>query len=209
MPVGSSAGWRRSWCARKIKGRLKQINFYAFDTVYAPRHRLNRGSNRDGRCGASDGWACVYVCLFAKRQLRLGRLVTETSLPLAVLLQAKTYFAAPVRRHRRGVHRAVDSATADTLPLPFRRKERATDATLCCFGAIDRATLLADLDHRAVLRCGRFLRTRSEGREDSILVWAEWARRAGGMFPIVHPRARRWVQRPRRRRIMTSCEERP
>jgi hypothetical protein len=62
-----------------------------------------------------------------------------------------------------------------------------TNTTFCCFGAIDRAALLTDLDHRAVLRCGRFPRAKAR-RMGVILVFlrAGEANGTSGMLLIVH-----------------------
>jgi hypothetical protein len=152
---------------REIKRRLKKIDLDAFDSRHPSGHWRNGGRDDGGRHTIDAHAFSVRLGFFTKDEFRLSRIVTQPSLAFAVFLQTETYFATPVGRDGQGAVRPCSTAANDTLNSLVARHGRLA-TTLCCFDAIDRAALLADIDHRAVFA----LRTvpAAEGREDGILV---------------------------------------
>jgi hypothetical protein len=100
-------------------------------------------------------------------------LVAPFGRPRAVIVRFRGRI---VGAYIRDAYLRAHQARADKIILGILAgKARVAKAADSRFGAIDGAALLTGLDHRLVLRCGRFLRLRATGRRDSIATLARAA----------------------------------
>src|SRR5262249_35059897 len=77
------------------------------------------------------------------------------------------YFAAPISSAGNRYGNAHQPTITNVISIIGRPKDRLTDVTDFRIGANWGAALLTGFDHRAVLRCGRFLRE-TRGKADCI-----------------------------------------